>query len=248
MRILHVVRHAQGTHNVDQKYRDPPDHDTRLTGFGAQQYEALSRTPHVEAQRSASLVITSPLTRCVRPPCCRSRTSHEGGGVLHRSQCIARLPTSPATVEAPVGDRGGLSAGGFLRRRRRRGRGRAVGEVREPVRAHERARRSQGELRPALGGGPRQSVLRVAATEARTGGDRELAQRVPAVRVQLGPGRRGAGGARSGAGRIGVGGIRRRNAQWWTTAARQLECDLRRDGKTARCEPSSWRSEPRRSR
>jgi len=67
VRILHFVRHAQGTHNVDQQYREARHHDARLTGFGEQQCEILARTPAaIEAQTSASLVVTSPLTRCVQ--------------------------------------------------------------------------------------------------------------------------------------------------------------------------------------
>lgn len=124
VRILHVVRHAQGTHNVDQKYRDPRNHDARLTGFGEQQCEALSRTPAaIEAQRSASLVVTSPLTRCVQTAllsfpdiarreevpfvaleCIRETVNFACDGRRRRSEIAADFPRVNFSADDGVGD------------------------------------------------------------------------------------------------------------------------------------------------
>ena len=58
VRVVHMVRHAQGTHNVDQSgvtLRHPANHDARLTPFGEQQCEALSaRCAATRASRASS--------------------------------------------------------------------------------------------------------------------------------------------------------------------------------------------------
>ena len=56
---------SQGTHNVDASYRDPKNHDARLTPFGEQQCAALAASS-ARAVAGATLVVTSPMTRCVQ--------------------------------------------------------------------------------------------------------------------------------------------------------------------------------------
>lgn len=124
VRILHFVRHAQGTHNVDQQYREARHHDARLTGFGEQQCEILARTPAaIEAQTSASLVVTSPLTRCVQTAllsfpdiakrsdvpcvaleCIRETCNFACDGRRERSSIAKDFPGVDFTTDTSVGD------------------------------------------------------------------------------------------------------------------------------------------------
>jgi broad specificity phosphatase PhoE len=62
-KLIHVVRHAQGTHNVNKNYRDEINLDARLTELGRTQCEKLAQQ---ESHLSVDLVVTSPLTRCVQ--------------------------------------------------------------------------------------------------------------------------------------------------------------------------------------
>ncbi|KAK3283113.1 hypothetical protein CYMTET_9177 [Cymbomonas tetramitiformis] len=63
-KILHFVRHAQGTHNVSKEYRKPENLDARLTSLGEAQCEQLA----VKAQymNDIELVVSSPLTRTLQ--------------------------------------------------------------------------------------------------------------------------------------------------------------------------------------
>jgi broad specificity phosphatase PhoE len=88
-KIVHFIRHAEGTHNVEKNYRCITNLDARLTELGKEQSRALAnriraRAAQVQAQASdsdndddnscpladlyqnADLVVTSPLTRCVQ--------------------------------------------------------------------------------------------------------------------------------------------------------------------------------------
>ena len=192
---------TQGTHNVDQKYRDPRNHDARLTGFGA-----AVRGPVANARRDRGAAIGVARghlpAHALRPdrPAVVPGHRTKGGGALRRSRvhsrdCKFRLRRS----KAPVGDRGGLPAGGT-----------------SPPTTTSGTRTSCGRgTRTCAGPRARTTVpgraatcprWRTAAERSSRGCDRgpngrrsSAAQRVPPVRVQLGPGRRGAGGARSGA-------------------------------------------------
>eukprot|EP00239_Pterosperma_sp_CCMP1384_P005264 CAMPEP_0197861840 /NCGR_PEP_ID=MMETSP1438-20131217/38125_1 /TAXON_ID=1461541 /ORGANISM="Pterosperma sp., Strain CCMP1384" /LENGTH=227 /DNA_ID=CAMNT_0043479153 /DNA_START=216 /DNA_END=896 /DNA_ORIENTATION=- len=63
-KIVHFVRHAQGTHNVSKGYRLPENHDALLTDVGVEQCRKLSeQTVHLEG---IELVVTSPLTRTIQ--------------------------------------------------------------------------------------------------------------------------------------------------------------------------------------
>ena len=63
-KLLHIIRHAQGYHNVDADImRDPSGLDARLTDEGEQQCASLRQTI---ARLEPSLIVTSPLTRTVQ--------------------------------------------------------------------------------------------------------------------------------------------------------------------------------------
>jgi broad specificity phosphatase PhoE len=74
---FHVVRHAEGTHNVNQAYKDIVNLDARLTGLGKEQCYQLAKTlekaqakldqscPHYRLNQHTELIVTSPLTRCM---------------------------------------------------------------------------------------------------------------------------------------------------------------------------------------
>ena len=91
VRVVHMVRHAQGTHNVDQNgvtLRDPANHDARLTPFGEQQCDALSLALRRDGRvAGATLVVTSPLTRCVQTAllCFKGRVADDARFVAHES-------------------------------------------------------------------------------------------------------------------------------------------------------------------
>eukprot|EP00547_Thalassionema_nitzschioides_P007302 CAMPEP_0194220162 /NCGR_PEP_ID=MMETSP0156-20130528/27621_1 /TAXON_ID=33649 /ORGANISM="Thalassionema nitzschioides, Strain L26-B" /LENGTH=283 /DNA_ID=CAMNT_0038950077 /DNA_START=1 /DNA_END=849 /DNA_ORIENTATION=- len=71
LKIVRVVRHAEGTHNVDKQYRDERYIDARLTKTGSEQCQALS-AQCADAEegspfdvRNSKLVVTSTMTRCI---------------------------------------------------------------------------------------------------------------------------------------------------------------------------------------
>ena len=86
-KVVHFVRHAQGTHNVNREYSDIKNMDARLTDYGKDQCRSLAESirqalesststssPTTETaananlsnlHESAQLVVTSPLTRCI---------------------------------------------------------------------------------------------------------------------------------------------------------------------------------------
>jgi len=61
-KIIHVVRHAEGTHNVNADYRSEANLDARLTDLGIQQCEELAQRWDL----NTNMVITSTMTRCVQ--------------------------------------------------------------------------------------------------------------------------------------------------------------------------------------
>ena len=68
VRVLHIVRHAEGTHNVNRAYREIENLDARLTPLGEEQCRQLASTcmsSHGLLEQ-AELVVTSPMTRCVQ--------------------------------------------------------------------------------------------------------------------------------------------------------------------------------------
>jgi len=75
---IHIVRHAEGTHNVNHQYKDIQNLDARLTERGKEQCEFLSKKlsvapssnqndmlPYNRLLQHTDLVVTSPLTRCM---------------------------------------------------------------------------------------------------------------------------------------------------------------------------------------
>eukprot|EP00238_Polyblepharides_amylifera_P012819 CAMPEP_0196593754 /NCGR_PEP_ID=MMETSP1081-20130531/76429_1 /TAXON_ID=36882 /ORGANISM="Pyramimonas amylifera, Strain CCMP720" /LENGTH=255 /DNA_ID=CAMNT_0041917823 /DNA_START=338 /DNA_END=1102 /DNA_ORIENTATION=- len=63
VKVLHFVRHAEGTHNVAKEYSSMDNFDAVLTPFGKEQCSRLA----LETARlsGVDLLVTSPLTRCV---------------------------------------------------------------------------------------------------------------------------------------------------------------------------------------
>lgn len=82
-KVMHFVRHAQGTHNVNREYSAIENMDARLTDHGKDQCRSLAESIRQAASltsttpdnananlsnlhESAQLVVTSPLTRCIQ--------------------------------------------------------------------------------------------------------------------------------------------------------------------------------------
>jgi broad specificity phosphatase PhoE len=66
---LHFIRHAEGYHNVNHRYRDLENLDARLTELGLDQCRALSAellTNGLLADTTDILIVTSPMTRCLQ--------------------------------------------------------------------------------------------------------------------------------------------------------------------------------------
>jgi broad specificity phosphatase PhoE len=71
---LHFIRHAEGRHNVDRRYRDLENLDAPLTELGIDQCRALSaqllqmttNDPLFLADTNDILIVTSPMTRCLQ--------------------------------------------------------------------------------------------------------------------------------------------------------------------------------------
>lgn len=83
VKTVHVIRHAQGTHNVNKEYRSRENMDARLTELGKEQCRSLAQrilsstttddnnvsTAAISLKdlyHSAELIVTSPLTRCMQ--------------------------------------------------------------------------------------------------------------------------------------------------------------------------------------
>ena len=77
VKVLHLIRHAEGHHNVNQEYRDIRNMDASLTPKGIEQCRQLSQRIQQAAASAAScplsdlagntdLIVTSPLTRCIQ--------------------------------------------------------------------------------------------------------------------------------------------------------------------------------------
>ncbi|CAB9509952.1 Pfam:PGAM [Seminavis robusta] len=74
LKRIHIVRHAEGTHNVNKEYSDMVNLDARLTEKGKEQCQRLAQKLQDASPSSAlgqllkntELVVTSPLTRCLQ--------------------------------------------------------------------------------------------------------------------------------------------------------------------------------------
>jgi broad specificity phosphatase PhoE len=71
--LVHFVRHAEGTHNVNKEYQDIANLDARLTPKGLEQCATLQRRltttsedSREEALNEPHLVVTSTMTRCIQ--------------------------------------------------------------------------------------------------------------------------------------------------------------------------------------
>jgi broad specificity phosphatase PhoE len=122
VKVLHLIRHAQGFHNVEQDYRAMANLDARLTPLGIDQCQKLAQriqqaattTPLADLAQNTDLIVTSPLTRCVQTTLGSLRqVSRERGApiVAHDSiretvnfNCDRRRSISEVRAEFPLVD------------------------------------------------------------------------------------------------------------------------------------------------
>lgn len=65
MRVLHLIRHAQGFHNVSKDYRNPDFKDAQLTPYGINQCKQLSHRL-IEEDIHVDCIICSPMRRAIQ--------------------------------------------------------------------------------------------------------------------------------------------------------------------------------------
>ncbi len=65
LKTLHIVRHAQGYHNVNKDYKNPDHIDAQLTPFGVDQCRELSQRLQRE-DITVDCIITSPMRRAIQ--------------------------------------------------------------------------------------------------------------------------------------------------------------------------------------
>lgn len=103
IKIIHVIRHAEATHNVQNDYTSPSNLDARLTPKGKQQClhrrrRAVEQIPTLGAEGAADIcVLTSPMTRCVQTAL-YSFTNLPIDGTEPLNQDVTQLTTAPSTV------------------------------------------------------------------------------------------------------------------------------------------------------
>jgi len=65
LQVLHIIRHAQGFHNVCKDYRNPNHKDAQLTPHGINQCKELSKRIR-EEQINVDCIISSPMRRALQ--------------------------------------------------------------------------------------------------------------------------------------------------------------------------------------
>lgn len=72
-KVVHFLRHAEGTHNVNKDYRSRTNIDAQLTEKGIRQCQDLAKQiaeasegPLYDLREKADLIVTSPLQRCIQ--------------------------------------------------------------------------------------------------------------------------------------------------------------------------------------
>ena len=122
VKIVHFVRHAEGTHNVNNQYRDMRNFDARLTLNGIDQCVALRESATLESEHnnntmetpphaSCDLIVTSTMTRCAQTTQFSFPHLSHVPWVAHESiretvnyACDRRRPISELRVEFPMID------------------------------------------------------------------------------------------------------------------------------------------------
>lgn len=108
VKTVHIVRHAQGTHNVKKEYRDIRNLDARLTDFGKEQCAELAgKSP--ELVSNDAVVISSTLTRCIQTslhsfPHLERFLAHEGIRETVNYSCDRRRVISEIQSDHPEVD------------------------------------------------------------------------------------------------------------------------------------------------
>jgi broad specificity phosphatase PhoE len=65
LRVMHIIRHAQGYHNINNDYKNPNNLDAELTEFGIQQCKELSKRLKDE-KLDVECIISSPMRRALQ--------------------------------------------------------------------------------------------------------------------------------------------------------------------------------------
>lgn len=69
VKLIHVIRHAQGTHNVLEDYKNECHLDARLTEYGIHQCQQFAQSNEklfsIKSEHDVC-VVTSPMTRCIQ--------------------------------------------------------------------------------------------------------------------------------------------------------------------------------------
>ena len=66
LRVMHIVRHAEGYHNVNTDYRNPNNLDATLTEDGIEQCKQLSRRLQDDEHFTIDCIISSPMRRALQ--------------------------------------------------------------------------------------------------------------------------------------------------------------------------------------
>ena len=107
-KIVHMVRHAEGTHNVNEDYRSEQQLDARLTEKGVQQCEELAKQ-RWNSRDTTNVVITSTMTRCLQTallsfPSMKTFVAHESLRETVNFVCDKRRSVTEIAKDFPMVD------------------------------------------------------------------------------------------------------------------------------------------------
>jgi broad specificity phosphatase PhoE len=111
VKLIHVLRHAEGYHNVNREYHDMKHLDASLTPTGREQCRTLAFTSQdgMLSSNSIDLLVTSTLTRCIQTallcfPSIGPVIAQESIRETVNYACDRRRPTSVLREEFPTVD------------------------------------------------------------------------------------------------------------------------------------------------